>query len=215
MKKHRNILEILKEIRDIRKDKIETSVKEDNDRITLLEIIAVLHAKGFAILILLFCLPLTVPLPVPPGYTTVFSIPTLLFSVQMLFGRQAPWLPKKIAEIKIKRSILAYLVEKTSPILHKIEHFSRARIMFFSSKKGEKLYAIICLICSLAIALPLPMTNMIPAIGLSIYSIALINRDGLLAILAILICITGLIVTSLVIILGSKFVHLMLNIIKK
>ncbi|EAL59467.1 exopolysaccharide synthesis protein ExoD-related protein [Wolbachia endosymbiont of Drosophila ananassae] len=70
---------------DILKEVADTN-NNDSDKVTLFDIKTALHERGFGILIIIFSLPLSVPIPVPPGYTTILSIPLILFSLQLLFG---------------------------------------------------------------------------------------------------------------------------------
>ncbi|MDV6249581.1 MULTISPECIES: exopolysaccharide biosynthesis protein, partial [unclassified Wolbachia] len=59
---------------DILKEVADTN-NNDSDKVTLFDIKTALHERGFGILIIIFSLPLSVPIPVPPGYTTILSIP--------------------------------------------------------------------------------------------------------------------------------------------
>lgn len=81
-----------------------TIVEYKKESITVGEIKNALHERGFGILMAIAALPICLPIPVPPGYTTFFSIPLFIFSVQMILGMPAPWLPawieKKYKTIK-------------------------------------------------------------------------------------------------------------------
>ncbi|MFP3027037.1 MAG: exopolysaccharide biosynthesis protein, partial [Wolbachia sp.] len=61
---------------DILKEVADTN-NNDSDKVTLFDIKTALHERGFGILIIIFSLPLSVPIPVPPGYTTILSIPLI------------------------------------------------------------------------------------------------------------------------------------------
>ncbi len=103
---------------DILKEVADTN-NNDSDKVTLFDIKTALHERGFSILIIIFSLPLSVPIPVPPGYTTILSIPLILFSLQLLFGFDSPWMPNWLERKSFQRSTLALVVEKTSPTLKK------------------------------------------------------------------------------------------------
>ncbi|ACZ49360.1 putative exopolysaccharide synthesis protein, ExoD [Anaplasma centrale str. Israel] len=184
----------------------EVSVQGDADRITLYELKMTLRDRGFGVLILLFALPLSIPLPVPPGYTTVLSIPLLLFSAQMLMGLSTPWLPAFLEKRSFKREFLATVIEKTSPILKGMERWSRPRLSIVFSGVGEKAIALICLLCALSIAIPLPLTNFIPAGGMSAMALGMLNRDGVLVMLGVLVGFVGLLITAVVLTAGPKLV---------
>ncbi|QHD65002.1 exopolysaccharide biosynthesis protein [Neorickettsia findlayensis] len=183
------------------------------DSITLFEIKHALHERGFALLLLLFSLPLSIPLPVPPGYTTVLSIPILFFSVQIILGCDSPWLPKFLGEKSMKRKSLAFLIEKTVPILRKVEKFTRPRFPILNNAFGERIYGVISLMCAISIAIPLPLTNFIPAGGIVLMSLGVLNRDGIISILGVVTSFAGLFISALVIILGQKMVIELLSIL--
>ena len=179
---------------------------QDSGAISIYEIKTALHEKGFVLMLLIFSAPLSIPLPVPPGFTTIASLPLLFFSIQMLLGFDSPWLPKYVTKRSIKKSSLAKIIEKTSPILKKIERLMKPRISILSSYYGEKFYAFLCLICTISIAIPLPLTNFIPAGGIAVMSLGLISKDGVFIILGIITSFVGLIISTLVMFLGASFV---------
>ncbi len=52
-------------------------VENKKEAMTVGEIKNALHERGFGILMAIAALPICLPVPVPPGYTTLFSIPFL------------------------------------------------------------------------------------------------------------------------------------------
>ena len=87
-----------------------------SDLVTIDELKISLHERGFGILLMLFTLPVSVPIPYIPGITTLFAIPIIFLSVQMVLGFEFPWLPKWLTKISIKRKILRYAILKSSPM---------------------------------------------------------------------------------------------------
>ncbi|WP_168464531.1 exopolysaccharide biosynthesis protein [Wolbachia endosymbiont of Ctenocephalides felis wCfeT] len=188
--------DVLKEIAD----------NNESDKVTLFDIKTALHERGFGILMIIFSLPLSVPIPVPPGYTTILSIPLILFSLQLLFGFDSPWMPHWLERKSFQRSTLALVVEKTSPTLKKIERFMKPRMSFIFYGPGERILAFIMLLCALSIALPLPLTNFVPAIGTTLISLGIMSKDGFLSILGVLISLLGLLLTFVIIIKGPQLI---------
>jgi hypothetical protein len=184
-----------------------------DDNITLFELKETLHEKGIALFMLFFSLPLTIPLPVPPGYTTILALPLLIFSVQLLFGGTSLWLPNWLAKKSVKRKTLAYFIEKTSPLLKAFEKITRQRFSIFNTSMGEKFYGLLSFVCAVSIAIPLPLTNFIPAGGIALMSLGILNRDGLMVILGIIVSFIGLFITGLVLTLGHKVVTELLSLI--
>ena len=184
----------------------EVTQNGNSDQMTLFEIKSALHERGFALLMLLFALPLSIPISVPPGYTTILSIPLLVFSLPLLIGLDSPWLPKWLGKKSIKRKTLAMMIEKTAPMLRKVENLTKPRLPIFNNFIGEKIFSIISLICALSIAIPLPLTNFIPAQGIALMSFSLLNRDGLIGLAGILFSLVGLVISAIVVIAGPAMV---------
>ncbi len=205
MQKSEKLTKSKKLASDILKEVADTN-NNDSDKVTLFDIKAALHERGFGILIIIFSLPLSVPIPVPPGYTTILSIPLILFALQLLFGFDSPWMPNWLERKSFQRSTLALVVEKTSPALKKIEKFMKPRMSFIFYGPGEKILAFIMLLCALSIALPLPLTNFIPAIGTTFISLGLMSKDGLLSILGVLLSLCGILLTLVVIVKGPQLI---------
>ncbi|WP_374698364.1 exopolysaccharide biosynthesis protein [Wolbachia endosymbiont (group B) of Limnophora tigrina] len=205
MQKSEKLAENKKLASDILKEVADTD-NANSDKVTLFDIKAALQERGFGILIIIFSLPLSVPIPVPPGYTTILSIPLILFSLQLLFGFDSPWMPHWLERKSFQRSTLALVVEKTSPALKKIEKFMQPRMSFIFYGPGEKILAFIMLLSALSIALPLPLTNFIPAIGTTLISLGIMSKDGFLSILGVLISLCGLLLTLVVIVKGPQLI---------
>jgi len=186
---------------------LEMVVANNNkDTITIGEIKHALHERGFGVLMAIAALPLCLPLPVPPGYTTLFSIPLFILSVQMIWGLDAPWLPKWLERKEIKRNSLAKLVEKSNPWLRRIEKLLRPRMNYFSPPTWEKIIGVTTFIFSVSIALPLPLTNFLPGWGILFMSLGLLSKDGLMILIGIVTGLAGILITILIIIGGVELV---------
>ncbi|MCM1001148.1 MAG: exopolysaccharide biosynthesis protein [Wolbachia endosymbiont of Melophagus ovinus] len=205
MQKSEKLAENRKLASDILKEVADTN-NANSDKVTLFDIKTALHERGFGILMIIFSLPLSVPIPVPPGYTTILSIPLILFSLQLLLGFDSPWMPHWLERKSFQRSTLALVVEKTSPALRKIEKFMKPRMSFIFCGPGEKILAFIMLLCALSIAIPLPLTNFIPAIGTTLISLGIMSKDGLLSILGVLVSLCGLLLTLVVVVKGPQLI---------
>ena len=176
------------------------------DSITIDEIKISLNERGFGILMTIFALPLSIPIPYIPGLTTLLAIPLLIFSVQLLLGIKYPWLPKWILKKTIKRSFIALFIIKSSPIMKKIETVLRHRLEAVTEDTGARIIGLFAFLFSLAIALPLPLTNLLPSFGILLMSFGMLGKDGLIAIIGMLTGVVGLILTALVLLLGTKIV---------
>ncbi len=177
-----------------------------DDKVAVGSLLNSLHERGFALLMALFALPNCVPVPIPPGISTILGAPLLFFSIQMVLGRDAPWLPAWLAKKQIPRSLLALAVNKAVPLLQKAEIILTPRALFLSSSRGERLVGVSWLIFSLAIASPIPLSHFVPSMGVMLSALGLINRDGAFVFIGLLIGYIGMLITTLVLFFGVELV---------
>jgi hypothetical protein len=179
---------------------LESAVEgHEEDIVSLGELMLKLHERGFALLLMVLVLPNCVPIPVPPGTSTVFSIPLLFLTCQMLLNYDHPWLPIWLANKGLKRSFLQALVAKIGPRMKRVEKLLKARIPFFETRNGELLIGFMWLLFAISIAIPLPMTNFLPGVGILVSALGMLSRDGYMIIAGFAIGVVGLIVTSIVV----------------
>lgn len=180
------------------------------DDISLGELMAVLQERGFGLLMLVLVLPNCVPIPVPPGVSTIFSLPLLFLAAQMLVAHPVPWLPAWLRQKTIKRSTLALMVGKIAPRLKIAEKLLRPRLSFFDTDAGERVIGFFWMLFALSIAVPLPMTNFVPGIGILLMSLGLLNRDGLFILLGIIVGSLGCAFTVTILVFGVKIAKALL-----
>jgi hypothetical protein len=179
------------------------------DRIPIKDLITSMESTGFGLVMMIFSLAGIIPLP--PPFPSLISIPTVLFSLQMMLGYKSPKLPQRFARLTVKRSVLAMLVQKSSPYIRKIEAILRPRLIFMTSKKVERIVGVFFFLFSSFILLPIPLSNFIPAIGIFIASFGLLGRDGLVTILGILVGIFGVFFSTATLFLGVEMIHHLLE----
>ena len=150
--------------------------------VTLGEIIHRLGHRAFGAMFFVFAAPNW--LPMPPGASTFLGFPLVLMTPQMIFGVRGPWLPNFIDERKIKRQHMTDAFRKLIPWLVKVEKVSRPRLTFLFGPVGDRVIAFVCFLLALVLILPIPLGNMAPAAAIAIFGLAMIQRDGVLALVA-------------------------------
>jgi hypothetical protein len=174
------------------------------ERLTLNEIKDSLHELGFGLLMVLFSFPMAIPLPYPPGFTTLLGIPLFFFSWQMLLGYDSPKLPKFIGEKTIKRTTLEKVITKTIPYLQKLERLFKPRLEFSHTIIGERIVGLFSLIFSTCIVLPIIFGNALPSAGIMLMALALMNKDGIMMIVGAIVGLIGVAIASYVVIFGIE-----------
>ncbi len=154
---------------------------------TVEEIAEGLGASSFGVSLLAFSIPEVIPMPVP-GMSAVVGIPTAVVSAQMALGKKELRLPKWILKRKVPRKAVAAAVKTILPFLERIEKAAKPRGgRWVTNPLTQRLLGVFIFLLAVLIALPVPGTNMPPAIAIFVTSLGMIERDGLLICLGILI----------------------------
>lgn len=152
---------------------------------------------GRAIGALLFVFGLACMLPLPPGATTIFGLPLVLLAPQLIIGASAPWLPVRVKQQTIAIDDLRKGLPRAIKVLRRIEAVSRPRVTMLLNPIGERLIGVVCLALALVLILPIPGGNILPAMAVSTLAFALIQRDGVIAIVGYLLALTSASVLAL------------------
>lgn len=187
--------------------------KDLESQTTIAELMQDFQDNGILLAMIFFALPIAVPLPYPPGFTTIVGVPLIILSYQLLIGSSKVKLPQKINDYKIKNSILNTISNKMVPIVESVEKYIKPRYGFAKSVYCEQLIGLISLIAAIAIAIPLPFTNAIPALGISVMCLGQLNRDGLVIGAGILISFVGIAIASAVVFGGLALIKSLSNFI--
>jgi hypothetical protein len=136
---------------------------------------------GRAIGALLLVFGLICTLPLPPGGTTLFGAPLVLLAPQLILGGRVAWLPANLRRRGIATADLRQGLPRVLPWLERVEAVSKPRLAFLFGGVGQRLIGVVCTVLALVLILPIPLGNILPAAAVSVLSLALVQRDGLLA----------------------------------
>jgi len=176
--------------------------KSSADKVLVGDIVDSMEAIGFGLALLIFSLGIISPLP--PPFPSIISLPLVVFSAQMTIGMNAPKLPIWIAKKEIKRSVLAMMVQKSSPYIRKVERILKPRLTFMTSIIAERVVGFFLLGFSSFILVPLPLSNFIPGLGILITSFGLMGKDGLVIILGIVVGMMGVAISISTVFIGLE-----------
>ncbi len=185
---------------------IESAVnRSSSDRMPISDLITAMEGAGFGLAIMIFAFGIIIPLP--PPFPSIISVPLVVFSLQMVLGFESPKLPKRFANLTVKRSVLAMLVRKASPHISKVEAILRPRLIFMTTPRAERLVGIFIFLFASFILLPMPLSNFIPGVGILIISFGLLGRDGLAVICGIVVGIIGVAISVTAVIAGVEAIN--------
>jgi hypothetical protein len=165
--------------------------------------------RAFGVFLLISVLPSYIPVAI--GIGAVSGILCIMCGVQMMLGFEKPWLPKMARDFSLQRKSLANFSRKVQPTFRFLERVITERLPRFTSRHADMFSGLIIALMGVALSLPVPLTNFFFAIPLSIFALALIERDG--AVIAL--CWFASIVTMIgFYYLGDALVHYVIGLFK-
>lgn len=159
---------------------IEIEKLTKDHEITISDIVKVFGDEGHFVLILFLIIPFLQPIPLF-GLSTPFGI---LISIVAIFSylKKPPAVPPKWGQKKLSQKTVLKIAEGSENFFKKLEKVIKPRGSFLFSEPFRTVN--ICVIVAnaifLALPLPIPFSNMVPAWGILFQAIANLERDGIL-----------------------------------
>jgi hypothetical protein len=164
--------------------------------------------RSFAALLVLFAAINL--LPFPPGATLIFGLPLILVSAQMVLGYRNAWLPRMLLDKSIDAERFRRSTIRLIPLLQRLERLVKPRHWPFSRAAADRVIGLVALVLAIAVTLPIPLGNWLPAFAIAVIGLALSERDGLffafaIALGAISFIVIGAVVGAAGAIAGAMF----------
>lgn len=126
-------------------------------------------------------------LPLPLGTSIVSGIPALMLAWQMMAKRQVVWLPRRLLNWPLTEAHLEMLRRRIVPRLFWLEKFVRPRYWPLARGQDEFVIGLICAVLAVALILPVPFGNWPSAFSITLLSLALLQRDGILLLVGLIV----------------------------
>lgn len=127
-----------------------------------------------------------------PAISFFAGLAMIMPGLQMLAGFRAPRLPRAIREREIPTRRIVALGNRIIPYIEKLERFVRPRWLFLTVPPVPSLIGLLVIGLAFVLMLPLPFSNLPPAMALYCLSIGLMERDGALILIGMLIAVIAL-----------------------
>lgn len=144
---------------------------------TLNEIFDNLDESAFGAALFLLALPCCIPFLY--GVPQVVAVPMMALALQMLAGREEPWLPDALARRRIDKAGLVRMAQGGRRWLGWIERLIRPRFMGITGPGAERVVGAFLVLFCASILVPLPLTNTVPGFAVAVVSFGLMQKDGL------------------------------------
>lgn len=155
----------------------------DDDLIPFGRLLEGFGRRGFGVLLLAVTLPTFIPLPVGVGAITGPLI--ALVGLQMMLMLDQPWLPAALRRRGMRRDTYGRFLARTRPWLRRLERISCPRLTVLSERRiANVVTGALVLANGLLLSLPIPFTNYPFGILMLLFSMAVIERDGVMMLVA-------------------------------
>lgn len=157
------------------------------DRVTLGTLLELLGRKSTSLLCLFLVSPFLQPVPLL-GLSTPVGI-IIAFHGLAIAVNQKPWLPRRLARLTIPALTVEKIAVNLSRLFRKIEFLTKPRLSFLAVQTPFRFVNGVFIFLAgvfLALPLPIPFTNWLPAVLIFLLSLSHAEEDGVLSLLAYL-----------------------------
>lgn len=166
-------------------DRIEAGSAEKT-QVSIGEMMDSVGRRTFGPMVLLVGIILVTPLSGLPGMPTLMGLVMFLTLGQILLGRRHFWLPGWVVKRHVPRQRLVQGLELLRPGARRVDRLIRPRLTPLVKGPGLYVMALACMVISVV----MPATELVPfsasiaGLALMMFGLAMISKDGLLALFA-------------------------------
>jgi hypothetical protein len=160
------------------------------DHVTLAWLTGGLRERSFGLVMLVMAL-----VGVIPGPSFIVGILLVFPACEMILAREGPSFPRFIGSRPIGTWRLAHLIDRTTPLLKRMENFihPRWRTPFEATKR---FVGLVVLLLAVTMFSPLPFSHVVPALVVVLISFAYLEEDGVLLCISLAAALVSLAITS-------------------
>src|SRR5688500_19753089 len=87
----------------------------EEGRISIDSLLESFHERCFVLSLFILAIPMAIPVPKPPGISSLFAVPLVLLTFQQALGRHTVWLPDFVRLKTVDRMKMATFLDKGLP----------------------------------------------------------------------------------------------------
>jgi hypothetical protein len=161
----------------------ELAIGNPDEELSFGELLDRFSERSFGLFLLLVMLPTFIPIPV--GVGALSGGLASLIGLQFLARLEHPWMPKWVANYKIHRHRITSFRDRMGKWLGRLERLTKPRYTgVFTHRAAHAFTGLLLVVLGVLLCLPIPLTNYPFGLILLAFSIALIERDGALMLIA-------------------------------
>jgi hypothetical protein len=173
--------------------------------LTLDEFLAGLDGRSYAFAIAALNLPNCIPTGIP-WLSTITGLPMVFLLVQFFSGRTVPSLPPFIGRRGLRRGSLQRFLGHARGFIRWLENAVHVRHEWWVNGLPRRLLLIAWAANIVILALPIPFDNLLPAWAILFFCLALIEDDGVMAMLGWLLSVLTAVWTIFLLMIGRAAV---------
>jgi hypothetical protein len=177
-------------------------------RVTVAQLMDDMKGRAYPLMVVVFDIPNCVPTGIP-WLSTITGVPIVILLCQMLLGYEVPTLPRFIARKSLPRGRLQDFLARARPWIVRLEKAVHPRWPAWTSGAAGFWLSLALLLNALILALPIPFDNFPPAWAVMFFALALLERDGLMALAGWAITLATLAWTALLLLFYSEAMALL------
>ena len=156
------------------------------------EILQNLQQSAFGVFLFIAILPSFIPIP---GVGGALSGPlVILIGAQMMCGLRKPWVPGFIARRGPRRGTMHKFLDRIDGALRRLDRLLKPRLpQLLGPVAAHAFSGLLLVLLGILLSLPIPFTNYLFGFQLLLFSLALLERDGVLMLLNWIAAITAVI----------------------
>ncbi|WP_369685933.1 exopolysaccharide biosynthesis protein [Rhizobium sp. BT03] len=159
------------------------------------EALEAMGQTSIAFTILFLAIPALTPIPGPFGM--VFGTALALVALQIVAGGRKVWLPAIVKDRRVSPAALDLIVGHAVPMIARVEKLVRVgRMQALTGPTVQALLGIPVFLLAVVIALPIPFGNILPVFSLVVLAVALMERDGLVTLIGLLLTSATIVATA-------------------
>ena len=176
-----------------------------DSRLTIAAFLEGLKTRSFAFIVAALVLPNCIPTGIPL-LSTVTGVPMALVVAQAYLGRTTPRLPHCLGRRTLQRGRLQDFLVRVRPHIERLEAAIHPRRPWWvTGMRRRALHGAFSLMVVI-LALPIPFDNLFAAWSILLFCLALLQDDGVMAMLGWLFAVMTLAWTALLLIVGPMVV---------
>ena len=142
-----------------------------------------------------------------PGISTLFGVPLIYISAQLALGFVQPRFPKYLLSRSVDAGDFNKAIDRLVPVVMRIEKYLRPRFPVLVTPLAERFMGITSLLMAIILALPIVFANGPTALAMSLFAVAILERDGLFVILGVIVSIVSTAIAVTVITAGAAGIY--------